>query len=245
MSMMSDEARLLRSLLDLTSLNDDDTDESVRALAMRAAAGPVAAVCVYPRFVPLVRRVLAGCGADAVRVATVCNFPHGAADVAAAVAETAAAIAAGADEIDVVFPWRALLAGDGRSGAALVAACKAACGTHTLKVIIESGMLQQPALIRRACDIALASGADFLKTSTGKVAHNASPEAARLMLLAIRDSGLACGFKVAGGVRTQAQARVYLQLAADIMGAGFLQPATMRIGASALLDELQTVIAAG
>lgn len=237
-------ARLALSLIDLTSLNDGDSNASVRALCAQAGstAGTVAAVCVYPRFVAVARQALAEAGTPQVRVATVANFPHGHADVAGAVAETRAAIAAGADEVDVVFPYRALLAGDGAVGAALVAACKAACGDNLLKVIIESGELATPARIRQACDIALGAGADFLKTSTGKVAVNATPQAARIMLQAIRDSGGVAGFKAAGGVRTLADAAIYLQLATEIMGEAWLTPAHFRLGASGLLANLQAVI---
>ncbi|MEQ6291501.1 deoxyribose-phosphate aldolase [Vogesella sp. GCM10023246] len=238
-------ARLALSLMDLTSLNDDDSGNTIRALCAQADsdAGTVAAVCVYPCFVAVARQALAAAATPQVRVATVANFPHGNAAVASAEAETRAAIAAGADEVDVVFPYRALLAGDGAVGAVLVAACKAACGDKILKVIIESGELAAAALIRQASDIALAAGADFLKTSTGKVAVNATPQAARIMLQAIRDSGRDAGFKAAGGVRTLADAAIYLQLAAEIMGEAWLTPAHFRFGASGLLANLQAVIA--
>lgn len=241
------QAQLALSLMDLTSLNDGDTVASIEALCANARSdtGLVAAVCVYPRFVPHARRALARAGADSVRIATVTNFPHGDDDVAIAVAETRAAIAYGADEVDVVFPWRALQAGNADVGRELVSACKAACGDKLLKVIIESGELATPALIRQASDIALAAGADFLKTSTGKVAVNATPEAAAIMLQAICDSGRACGFKAAGGVRTLDDAVVYLQLAADIMGAAWLTPAHFRFGASGLLANLQAVVQGG
>ena len=238
-------ARLALSLMDLTTLNDDDTRDTVRVLCAQARsdAGTVAAVCVYPRFVPDARQALAATGTPQVRVATVVNFPHGGDDVASAVAETRAAIASGADEVDVVFPWRALQAGNATVGAELVSAFKAACDGQLLKVIIESGELASPALIREASDIALAAGADFLKTSTGKVKVNATPEAARIMLHAIRDSGRDAGFKAAGGVRTLEDAAVYLQLARDIMGEGWLTPAHFRFGASGLLAALQAAIA--
>ncbi|WP_174875953.1 deoxyribose-phosphate aldolase [Vogesella oryzae] len=237
-------ARLALSLMDLTSLNVDDSGDTIRTLCAAAGsdAGIVAAVCVYPRLVAAARQALAEYGVPQVRVATVVNFPHGDADVAAAAAETHTAIAAGADEVDVVFPYRALLAGEAEVGAALVAACKAACGERLLKVIIESGELATPERIRQASDIALAAGADFLKTSTGKVAVNATPQAARIMLQALRDSGRDAGFKAAGGVRTLAEAAVYLQLAAEIMGEAWLTPAHFRFGASGLLANLQAVI---
>jgi deoxyribose-phosphate aldolase len=244
---LKQQAQLALSLMDLTSLNDDDSVATIDALCAQARsdAGQVAAVCVYPRFVPHARRALARAGASSVRIATVSNFPHGDDDVAIALAETRAAIAYGADEVDVVFPWRALQAGNADVGRTLVSACKAACGDKVLKVIIESGELATPALIRQASDIALAAGADFLKTSTGKVAVNATPEAAVIMLQAIRDSGQACGFKAAGGVRTADDAALYLQLAASIMGEGWLTPANFRFGASGVLANLQAVVQGG
>lgn len=238
-------AALALSLMDLTSLNDDDTVARIEALCQKAGshAGRVAAVCVYPRFVPHARKALAASGNEAVRIATVTNFPDGGDDIAIAVAETRAAIAYGADEVDVVFPYRALMAGNGKVGRELVAACKAACGDKLLKVIIESGELATPALIREACELALAGGADFLKTSTGKVKVNATLEAASIMLQAIRDSGRPCGFKAAGGVRSAAEAIAYLQLAVDIMGPDWLTAANFRFGASGLLDSLLATMA--
>jgi deoxyribose-phosphate aldolase len=200
---MDTTARIaLRALaaLDLTSLNEGDTPEDIAALCARARTpyGAAAAVCVYPEHVSTARRVLMGAGAP-VRVATVVNFPDGSADPARAERETRRAIAAGADEIDVVFPWRALIAGDAAVGARVVSDCKAALPAGaSLKVILETGELKDAGLIRRASDIALAHGADFLKTSTGKVPVNATPEVARVMLQAILDAKSGCGLKVAG-----------------------------------------------
>jgi deoxyribose-phosphate aldolase len=171
-------------------------------------------------------------------VATVTNFPRGDADAESAARETAAAVALGADEIDVVFPWRALLAGDAVAGRELVAQSRAASAGKKLKVIIESGALCDPALIRLASQIAIDGGADFIKTSTGKVTVNATLDAAEIMLQTIRDSGKAVGFKAAGGVRSASEAAAYLALAERIMGPDWAQPATFRFGASSLLDNL-------
>ncbi|NCB61232.1 MAG: deoxyribose-phosphate aldolase, partial [Gammaproteobacteria bacterium] len=137
-------------LMDLTTLNDNDTDAVVIALCRQAKtrAGNTAAVCVYPRFVPVARKTLRDIGAPEIKVATVTNFPHGNDDIEIAVAETRAAVAYGADEVDVVFPYRALMAGNTTVGFELVKACKAVCGEQALlKVIIESGELKIPALI--------------------------------------------------------------------------------------------------
>lgn len=156
-------------LIDLTSLNDDDTEERIASLAASAdtPVGTPAALCVYPRFVGAAHAALARHGL-VLPVATVTNFPHGAADPDAAARETADALARGADEIDVVFPYRALIDGDERVGRELVAQCRAAAGAQCLKVILETGELRDAAAIRRASEIAIEEGADFLKTSTGK-----------------------------------------------------------------------------
>lgn len=235
------------SLMDLTTLNDDDTEGKVAALCRKAAgpAGRVAAVCVYPRFVPIARKTLAEQGSPEVLVATVTNFPAGGEDIDIAVAETRAAIAYGADEVDVVFPYRALLAGNAALGEELVRACKEACQGKTLKVIIESGELKDPALIREASLISIRAGADFIKTSTGKVPVNATLEAARAMLEAIRDSGANCGFKASGGVRSAAEAADYLALADGLFGAEWVTSAHFRFGASSLLASLEETLGHG
>ncbi|GGY26132.1 deoxyribose-phosphate aldolase [Paludibacterium paludis] len=240
-------ARRALSLMDLTTLNDDDSDVKVAELCRKAAgpAGRVAAVCVYPRFVPVAKKTLTEQGSPEVRVATVTNFPAGGEDVAIAVAETRASIAYGADEVDVVFPYRALMAGNTALGEELVRACKAACQGRTLKVIIESGELKDAVLIREASLISISAGADFIKTSTGKVPVNATLEAARIMLEAIRDTGATCGFKAAGGVRSAEEAAEYLALADGLMGEAWVTPAHFRFGASSLLANLEATLGHG
>ncbi|SFN19074.1 deoxyribose-phosphate aldolase [Izhakiella capsodis] len=231
-------------LMDLTTLNDDDTDEKVIALCHQAKSpvGNTAAICIYPRFIPIARKALREQGTPDVRIATVTNFPHGNDDVQIALAETRAAIAYGADEVDVVFPYRALMAGNRDSGFELVKVCKTACDESgvLLKVIIETGELKQEALIREASEIAIDAGADFIKTSTGKVAVNATPQYAEIMMRVIKDKGVAdrVGFKPAGGVRTVEDAAIYLQLADDILGAGWAEARHFRFGASSLLTSL-------
>lgn len=234
-------ARQALGLMDLTTLNDNDTDAKVVALCHDAVTpvGNTAAICIYPRFIPVARKTLRELGVEGkVKIATVTNFPHGGDDIAIAVSETRAAVAYGADEVDVVFPYRALMAGNEQVGFELVKACKEACGEALLKVIIESGELKEPALIRKASDIAIAAGADFIKTSTGKVAVNATLEASEIMLTAIKESGKDISFKPAGGVRTAEDAAQYLELAERIMGPGWLSPAHFRFGASSLLGSL-------
>ncbi len=241
-------ARQTLGLVDLTSLNDDDTDASIAALCRQAKspAGNTAAVCVYPRFVAVARESLLELGASEVRVATVTNFPEGAADAKAAALETEAAVAAGAHEVDVVFPFRALMAGDAEIGSELVKAARDACGAKArLKVILETGELRDPRLIESASRIAVAAGADFIKTSTGKVAVNATLEAARIMLGVIRDAGGVCGFKAAGGIRTTAEAAEYLTLASELLGAAWVSAEHFRFGASSLLSNLLKTLGYG
>ncbi|WP_416261544.1 deoxyribose-phosphate aldolase [Gibbsiella quercinecans] len=239
------------SLMDLTTLNDDDTDEKVIALCRQAnsPAGHTAAICIYPRFIPIARKTLRQQGTPDIRIATVTNFPHGNDDIDIAVAETRAAIAYGADEVDVVFPYRALMAGNPQVGFELVKQCKQACAAAgvLLKVIIETGELKQADLIRQAAEIAINAGADFIKTSTGKVPVNATLASAELMLGVIRDMGVGerVGFKPAGGVRTAQEAQHYLQLADRIMGAGWADARHFRFGASSLLASLLAALGHG
>nr|WP_113865808.1 deoxyribose-phosphate aldolase [Brenneria salicis]NMN92786.1 deoxyribose-phosphate aldolase [Brenneria salicis ATCC 15712 = DSM 30166]RBP63764.1 deoxyribose-phosphate aldolase [Brenneria salicis ATCC 15712 = DSM 30166]RLM31048.1 deoxyribose-phosphate aldolase [Brenneria salicis ATCC 15712 = DSM 30166] len=248
MTTLTASAQRALGLMDLTTLNDDDTDDKVIALCRQAnsPAGKTAAICIYPRFIPLARKVLREQGTPDIRIATVTNFPHGFDDIDIAVAETNAAIAYGANEVDVVFPYRALMAGDAQSGFALVKACKAACQAANvlLKVIIETGELKQEALIRQASEIAIEAGADFIKTSTGKVPVNATPQSAAIMLNVIRDKdvGDKVGFKAAGGVRNAEDAAIYLQLADDIMGPDWANAQRFRFGASSLLADLLAVL---
>lgn len=242
--MLKESAKRALSLMDLTTLNDNDTDEKVIALCQQAktAFGTPAAICVYPRFVPIARKTLKAVGIDLVKIATVTNFPHGNDDIEIAVTETKAAVAYGTDEVDVVFPYKALIAGNEQIGFDLVAACKSVCAENgvLLKVIIETGELQTEALIRQASEIAIRAGADFIKTSTGKVAVNATLESARIMLETIRDLGVAerVGFKAAGGVKTAEEAAQYLSLATSILGNEWVNTQHFRFGASSLLANL-------
>lgn len=234
-------AQRLLGLIDLTSLNDTDDDTSVRKVAALAAtpAGRVAALCIWPRFIALGRKMLNGTG---VPIAVVTNFPAGAGDVAQAVAETAAAVKDGADEIDVVFPYRALLSGDEATGLALVRACRQACGPDALlKVILETGQLGSVERIRRAAELAVDGGAHFIKTSTGKTQPGATLQAAQVMLdviAAAKARGVSVGLKVSGGVGSLADAQAYLELYENRFGAGSATAATFRIGASSLIKPV-------
>ena len=230
-------ATRLLPLLDLTLLGEDDTPAAIEALCASARAAPLppAAVCVYPEHVTTARRALR---ATPVRVATVVNFPDGGEDADRVARETRRALAAGADEIDLVFAWRAFLRGDAALAWTAVAAARQACAGATLKLILETGELRTPGAIRAASELGIGAGVDFLKTSTGKAAVNATPEAASVMLDAIAAAGGRCGFKAAGGVRTLAQAATYLELAQARLGDGWIDAAHFRIGASALFDTL-------
>ncbi|MGF1699637.1 deoxyribose-phosphate aldolase [Photobacterium makurazakiensis] len=249
---MSDlKAAALRALqlMDLTTLNDDDTDAKVIELCKNAktAVGNTAAVCIYPRFVPVAKKQLREQGTPEVRIATVTNFPHGNDDIEIAVAETKAAVAYGADEVDVVFPYRALMAGNEEVGFELVKQCKAACGDILLKVIIETGELKTEALIKKASELSIKAGADFIKTSTGKVPVNATPEFAEIMLNVIKEMDVAktVGFKPAGGVRTAEDAQQYLDMADRILGAEWADNMHYRFGASSLLANLLHTLGEG
>lgn len=241
---LKNSAKLALSLMDLTTLNENDTDEKVISLCRQAKTlyGTPAAVCVYPRFVPIARKALKQQGIEQVKIATVTNFPHGNDDIDIAVAETKAAVAYGADEVDVVFPYKALIAGNEQIGFDLVKQCKAVCATNNvlLKVIIETGELKSEELIRKASEISIQAGADFIKTSTGKVAVNATLESARIMLETIRDLNVAetVGFKAAGGVKTTEEAAEYLALARSILGDNWVELSHFRFGASSLLGNL-------
>jgi deoxyribose-phosphate aldolase len=234
-------SRLAIQLMDLTTLNDDDDNQKVIKLchAAHSIAGDTAAVCIYPRFIPIARKTLALQNTPQIKIATVTNFPHGNDDLDIALAETRAAVAYGADEVDVVFPYRALMAGNSEIGAAMVKACKDICGDNvTLKVIIESGELKTPELIKAASEICISAGADFIKTSTGKVPVNATLEATKVMLEAIKESGRNVGFKAAGGVKDAQTANDYMQLAVSIMGDNWVNRTHFRFGASSLLGAL-------
>ena len=158
--------------------------------------------------------------------------------------ETQAILDAGGDEVDLVLPWRALAAGDAAGPAVLVAAVRAACAGKTFKLIIESGELRSPELTRQACSIGLDAGVDFLKTSTGKTGTGATPEAARLMLetIAAHARRDAVGFKASGGVRTVADAAVYIALVRELLGRSALTATRLRFGASGLLADIEAAL---
>ena len=232
-----DEVRIARralALLDLTDLTDTCTATQIDALCRNARSGEVAAVCVWPQFVPQAARALAG---GPVRIATVINFPAGGEDVDRAVDDTAETLRDGAHEIDLVLPYRAFLRGDADRARDMIEAVRATGTGACLKVILETGELRAQAAIAAASRLALAAGADFIKTSTGKSPVSATPEAAEAMLAAIREAGRG-GLKISGGLRTIADAAAYLALADRIMGPDWARPDTFRLGASSLYAAL-------
>lgn len=228
------------SLLDLTSLNDNDTQERIHGLidSINPAYPLPAAICIYPQFIEAATRYLAEKGYQSIKVATVTNFPSGDQPLTQVIAHTEHAMLAGADEIDLVLPYQLVKQRQLQQAQQYVEQSKAVCADKAkLKVIIESGELT-PEQITNACEVAIAGGADFVKTSTGKVAINATLDAAKLMLTAIKNSGKNVGFKASGGVKNLADARDYLQLGEQIMGENWLTAAHFRFGASSLLAEL-------
>lgn len=238
---------LILRLVDLTSLELSDTPDSIAALCARArrpdgadaAVPPVAAVCVYPGLVKVAAAELAGSG---VAVASVVgNFPSGVAALADKVAEAEQAIADGATELDLIVNHIAFAAGSDDALHAEVAAVRAVSPGVHLKVILETGALVDPSVIRRAADLALEAGADMLKTSTGKGHPGASPAAVTVLLNAVAEyavrRGRQPGVKVSGGVRTAEDALAYLTQAEAALP-GPLTPATFRIGASALVTAV-------
>lgn len=228
-------------LLELTSLNADDNQERIAALCQRALTpvGNVAAVCVLPRFAGLARRTLDDLNARDVRVVAVVNFPNGGFPIATVESEARAALLAGADEIDLVYPFNAQLGGDKQIGAQLVAACKAVCGRRApLTVTLETGVLRDPQIIHQVGRVAIREGATFLKTSTGKQIVSATPQAARILIEAIAELGAPVGLKAAGSVRTLGEARTYINMAYARFGSFWLEPERLRLGGSSLLDEL-------
>ena len=239
--------RRLVGLLDLTTLEATDTEAKVEALCARALRPlpkhpevEVAAVCIYPSLLPAAKRALEG---SSVKLASVAGaFPTGLSPLDVKLLEVRRALELGAQEIDTVILRGAMLEGDEARVFDELAAIRAACGSATLKVILETGELASPDLIRRASEIALRAGADFLKTSTGKIPTGATLEATQVMLDAIRDHERATqkrvGIKVAGGIRKADQALAYYALVRDTLGDAWLAPTLFRIGASSLLDDL-------
>ena len=235
-----ERALLAISLVDLTDLGDDCDATAVAALCDRASRFGTAAVCVWPEFVSLAAEILGEFRSDdGPVVATVVNFPTGDERPYAVEVQTERALADGANEIDVVLPYRAFTAGDrARPPAVLQRVRSATDGVALMKVILEVGELPDAATIARATQFAIDHGADFVKTSTGKSATSASPEAVSVMLDVLADERRTVGIKPSGGISTASDAERYLELAEAAMGDGWLSRRTFRFGASGLLTAL-------
>jgi len=235
-------------MVDLTTLEGADTPGKVRAMCAKArqpdpsdlSVPPVAAVCVYPDLVEVAKEAVAGSGVAVASVATA--FPSGRASLAVKLADVQDAVSAGADEVDMVIDRGAFLAGRYGQVYAEIRAVRDACGSAHLKVILETAELATLDNVARASWLAMMAGADFIKTSTGKVTPAATPPTALVMLAAVRDfeqaSGRAVGVKVAGGIRTAKDAIRYLVLVNEVAGPAWLTPQLFRIGASTLLNDL-------
>lgn len=223
-------------VIDLTSLDGDETAAEIEALCARATEHGVAAVCVLPEALPVAKSSL---DHSRVRLATVANFPAGGDDLAGTADAVAAAVAAGAMEVDIVAPLDAALDGDVGLTGELVSLCREAAGpTTTLKLILETGRLERPELITAVARSAVMAGIDFLKTSTGKIEAGATPEAAALLFAVAQEAEGKVGVKISGGVRTARDAMRYWQIGETVMGDAWMRPAHFRFGASKLLDEL-------
>jgi deoxyribose-phosphate aldolase len=240
------------AMIDLTTLEGQDTPGKVRALCAKAmrpdpadqTCPAVAAICVYPDLVATARAALAGSHVKVASVATA--FPSGRAQLDIKLRDTADAVAAGADEIDMVIDRGAFLTGDYSAVFDEIVAVKTACdgpeGSAHLKVILETGELATYDNVRRASWLAMLAGADFIKTSTGKIQPAATLPVTLVMLEAVRDfrdaTGRMVGVKAAGGIRTSKDAIRYLVLVNEIAGPDWLCPDLFRLGASSLLNDL-------
>jgi deoxyribose-phosphate aldolase len=241
-----DAYRFLLSCIDLTTLEGSDTDARIKDLCKKAVSFgesglPLpAAVCVYPPFVSLAKHQLKGTG---IRTASVAGaFPSGQSPLSLRLLEVKYAVGEGADEVDMVISRGKFLEGDERFVFDEIAAVREICKNVHLKVILETGELKTEELIQRASEIAIAAGADFIKTSTGKIQPAATPEAAAVMLGVILDTfkatGKKIGFKPAGGISEPSQALQYFELVKSIAGDAWLSSNLFRIGASRLADKL-------
>jgi deoxyribose-phosphate aldolase len=227
------------SLIDLTSLNYSDSNIAIKHLCQKIFSSKVkvAAICVYPQYISIAKKLLKESN---VNIATVVNFPLGGDPLDKVVSDVKMALQYGATEIDLVIPYQDYIKyGGSKNAELLIRACKKICGKYILKVIIESGILKKPTLIQKATEDAIMAGADFIKTSTGKMSAGATIEAARLILDIIsKNKSNNVGFKASGGIKTLVDAEEYIQLATQICGSSFINNKTFRFGASGLFDTI-------
>ena len=239
---------LALSMIDLTTLEGKDSEGKVKQLCYKAShlhhkhpgLPNVAAICVYPTMVPIAKKALEGTGINVASVATA--FPSGMADINAKLDEVKSVVDAGADEVDMVISRGKFLSGDYDYVSNEISQVKDACGKAHLKVILETGELVTLDNVQLASDIAMEAGADFIKTSTGKVSPAATPPVVLTMLEAIRDfqikTGKKIGMKPAGGIGTAKQAIQYLVMIKETLGEDWLSPDLFRFGASSLANDI-------
>ncbi len=240
--------KLALSMIDLTTLEGKDTDSKVRQLCYKAmhlhdtypGLPTVAAICVYPTFVRVAKEALKGSGVNVASVATA--FPSGQSTMDIKIQDTKFAVSEGADEVDMVISRGRFLRGEHNYIFDEIAAVKEACGKARLKVILETGELSTLDNVRKASDIAILAGADFIKTSTGKISPAATMPVTLVMLEAIRDhyynTGEIIGMKPAGGIRTAKQAVQYLVMVRETLGEDWLTNKYFRFGASSLANDV-------
>ncbi|MBT3590983.1 MAG: deoxyribose-phosphate aldolase [Candidatus Marinimicrobia bacterium] len=236
------------SMIDLTTLEGKDSQGKVKQLCYKAShlhdsfprLPTVAAICIYPTMVSVAKKALGGTGINVASVATA--FPSGMADLQAKLDEVKSVVEAGADEVDMVISRGKFLRGEYAYVSDEIAQVKEACGDAHLKVILETGELVTLDNVRLASDLAMDAGADFIKTSTGKVSPAATPPVVLTMLEAIRDyqlkTGKKIGMKPAGGIGTAKQAVQYLVMIKETLGEDWLSPDLFRFGASSLANDV-------
>ncbi|MEE9166359.1 MAG: deoxyribose-phosphate aldolase [Candidatus Neomarinimicrobiota bacterium] len=243
-----DALNTILSMIDLTTLEGKDSPGKVKQLCYKAAhlhdqfpgLPTVAAVCVYPTMIPVAKKALEGTEIKVASVATA--FPSGMASLEVKLEEVEKVVSDGADEVDMVISRGRFLRGEYAFVSDEIAAVKQACGSATLKVILETGELVTLDNVRKASDIAMHAGADFIKTSTGKIYPAATPPVVLVMLEAIRDfyydTGRQVGMKSAGGIKTAKQAVQYLVMLRETVGQSWMTPALYRFGASSLANDV-------
>lgn len=244
--------KFLFNCIDLTTLNTTDSDESVMRFTEKVNRFDdefpdlknVAAICVYPNFAQVVKDTLE---VEGINIACVSGgFPSSQTFTEVKIAETAMALADGADEIDIVIPVRAFLSGDYETMCEEIMELKETCKEHHLKVILETGALKTASNIKKASILSMYSGADFIKTSTGKQQPAATPEAAYVMCQAIKEyyeqTGNKVGFKPAGGINTVNDALIYYTIVKEVLGKEWLSNELFRLGTSRLANLLLSEI---
>lgn len=226
----------LISLIDATNLDDHGTEENILDLCKLVKSAPthVGSICVYPQWITTVKEYFAN---RPVAITTVINFPKSTLDSDTMQNDIKNAIAMGASEIDIVFPYETFDPQQPQTTIDFLQSAKIACGHHVLKVIIESGEAPSLEWIETATQCVVASGADFVKTSTGKTPTGATIDAVRTIAYTLHEAGRPCGLKISGGVRTIEQANAYKQLVESILSPSFITPEWFRFGASSLLKS--------